>query len=285
MDEKKFYNIRDIFEKLDSHSYKSVANYSIRPGHKYRNCSAYILNPMSGAISTSLTSNIFNDATRLFNNLCNTLSDWNLAIFSTHASVLFDEVKEDYQSILNLLNTYSIKAIKYTKLFTQNYGAYSTSALIISTTDLPKLVFFPLESNLKSKQIPDLDSCKLCTGDITLDETFNKQVKSFIDGGAVNVELSDVINLDKNTKTDLKRIQSIVDCRVSELTQITNIKSRDMIISYVVDLTPVRVLFLSKFIDQAEPTVLNLCRGEEFINRKEFLNNEQNLIAYLSQYF
>ena len=145
MDEKKFYNIRDIFEKLDSHSYKSVANYSIRPGHKYRNYSAYILNPMSGAISTSLTSNIFNDATTLFNKLCNTLSDWNLAIFSTHASVLFDEVKEDYQSILNLLNTYSIKAIKYTKLFTQNYGAYSTSALIISTTDLPKLVFFPLE--------------------------------------------------------------------------------------------------------------------------------------------
>ena len=285
MDEKKFYNIRDIFEKLDSHSYKSVANYSIRPGHKYHDCSTYALNLMSGTISTSLTSNIFNDATTLFNNLCNTLSDWNLAIFSTHASVLFDEVKEDYQSILNLLNTYSIKTIKYTKLFTQNYGAYSTSALIISTTDLPKLVFFPLESNLKSKKIPNLDSCNLCTNTLTLDETFNKQVKSFIDGGAVKVELSDVINLDKNTETDLKQIQSIVDCRVSELTQITNIKSRDMIISYVVDLTPVRVLLLSRFIDQAEPTVLNLCHGEEFINRTEFLNNESNLIDYLSQYF
>ena len=285
MDEKKFYNIRDIFEKLDSHSYKSVANYSIRPGHKYHDCSTYALNLMSGAISTSLTSNIFNDATTLFNKLCNTLSDWNLAIFSTHASVLFDEVKEDYQSILNLLNTYSIKTIKYTKLFTQNYGAYSTSALIISTTDLPKLVFFPLESNLKSKKIPDLDSCNLCTNTLTLDETFNKQVKSFIDGGTVDVKLSDVINLDKNTETDLKQIQSIVDCRVSELTQITNIKSRDMIISYVVDLTPVRVLLLSKFIDQAEPTVLNLCHGEEFINRTEFLNNESNLIDYLSQYF
>lgn len=283
--------IGDAISDLASLSYQLTAQYHINPGHESYANSAVRPQHLSDLFSGQAFY-VLNKDDRAFRfvyqMLCNTPADWNLVLVNTCRSIDLNKVEEAYQKALNLLNEYSIKPLKYANLFTENYGAYSANMLVVSTTNLPKLIFFPLENNHQATFPDKLITCNLSKS-IFNDKDLIKPVKTFIANGKVNVAKTDLINLD-NEESALAQTQEIINQAITNLKNIKCLRIFNTNFNYAIDLTPITVLLLNialKYTSQYNSSTydLDIEQFDDFnINVADFFKNESKLAKYLAKY-